>query len=190
MQVYIWKNARYWRSNKSLFWYTISCRSLLSSVRYRRLWYQAQSIITDHGYRTKCPPMPMSMSISMSSGLSLFWCPFASMSVPVSMSMSMFISWTWTCTVNDHVYVHVLLPLPFSICVDVHVHVWNLGETRFLENIFGQSRCMKGLRTSKSFVNKSHNRLARKNVLHFNYFSVTFRSIFRNGSLVFRDSVM
>ncbi len=27
------------------------------SVRYRGLRYQAQSDITDHGYRTKCPPM-------------------------------------------------------------------------------------------------------------------------------------
>ncbi len=27
------------------------------SVRYRKLRYQAQSDIADHGYRTKCPPM-------------------------------------------------------------------------------------------------------------------------------------
>ncbi len=27
------------------------------SVRYRKIQYQAQSDIADHGYRTKCPPM-------------------------------------------------------------------------------------------------------------------------------------
>jgi hypothetical protein len=26
------------------------------SVRYQKFWYQAQSDIADHGYRTKCPP--------------------------------------------------------------------------------------------------------------------------------------
>ncbi len=29
----------------------------LFSVRYRKLWYQAQSDIADHGYRSKCTPL-------------------------------------------------------------------------------------------------------------------------------------
>ncbi len=44
-------------SDKSLFRYPIKCRIPLSSVRYRKFRYQAQSDIADRGFRSKCPPM-------------------------------------------------------------------------------------------------------------------------------------
>jgi hypothetical protein len=44
-------------SDKSIFRYQILCRTPLSSGRYRKVRYQAQSDIADHGYWNKCPPI-------------------------------------------------------------------------------------------------------------------------------------
>jgi hypothetical protein len=44
------------------------------SVRYRRFRYQAQSDITDHGYRTKCPPMMVSHSVFRKDILKVLHC--------------------------------------------------------------------------------------------------------------------
>jgi hypothetical protein len=55
--IYEFLDVGYRISDKSLFRYPIYCRTPLSSVRYRKFRYQAQSDIADHGYRSKCPPM-------------------------------------------------------------------------------------------------------------------------------------
>jgi hypothetical protein len=49
-------DIRYRIAYKSLFQYLTYCRTLLSSVRYRRFRYRVESAIADHRYRTKRPP--------------------------------------------------------------------------------------------------------------------------------------
>jgi hypothetical protein len=63
--IYEFLDVGYRISDKSLFRYPIKCRTPLSSVRYRKFRYQAQSDIADHGQRRKCPPMGIRNSVYM-----------------------------------------------------------------------------------------------------------------------------